>query len=167
MHLQSSLKQIMINSRREWAETKDYYTPSKKWGEHPEYGFELKSPYSEEEVIPIKDVIPADLYWYLTNISRETNVSSYPTTFKIKPISEKIRNKPAPLTKDMNCIREDEVDIGGLMMKIATKGCAFFDAIYIGRDDQFGSVWSYLDDNVWVKSSSTFLEYILDRNSHK
>lgn len=150
------LKTKMMTKRREFAETYDYYILKRKWGDHEEYGYELKAPYSEDEVAPIKDVIPADLYWYLTNISRETNVSYYPTTFEIRPCS----SKPGVLTKDLTYIHNDEVDISGLMLKISTKGCAFFDAIYIGKDEQYGSVWSYLDDDAWIKSASTFIEYI-------
>ena len=164
MQFSGNLRQAIADKKREWAETKDYYTPSRKWGEHEEYGFELKSPYSEYEVAPIKDVIPVDLYWYLINISRETHVSAYPTVFEIKPVPPEIREKSASLDKDVTYIRSDEVDIDRLMMKVANSGCAFFDAIYIGRDDQFGSVWSYMDDDAWVKTSSTFLEYVLHTN---
>jgi len=164
MQFANNLRQTISDRKREWAETKDYYTPSKKWGEHEEYGFELKSPYSAEEVAPIRDAIPVDLYWYLVNISRETNVSAYPTVFKIESVLEEVKGKSASLSKDANYVIDEDGDIGELMLRVSNRGCAFFDAVYIGRDDQFGSVWSYMDDDKWIKLSSTFLEYVLDKN---
>jgi hypothetical protein len=72
-----TLKQKIIEQRINFANT--------KFGKHYNSGAEVKSPYTQEEVNIIQQqnnvIIPKDLEYYLTNISREIFCNSYPYTF--------------------------------------------------------------------------------------
>jgi hypothetical protein len=147
-------------------------------GDNTRYGFDLKPPYSKEEIEshydPAHIQVPDDLIWYLTNISREILAGSYPTVFSLDCLSalkrisrEDYERLRIPDNLNYICYGEWGVDTstansdndndrkwgsrapGIFMARVADDGCAFFDAIYLGGGAHHGTIWCYGDDDCW------------------
>lgn len=162
------VKAYYSHLKRKWSQKDSYYKPSRKLGE--EYGYELKEPYTLEEVEEYERTmgytLPAPLKEYLTLVSCELFVSYYPYVFNLE------KDKANILCDNIFFLKEGEkisIDFEGAcenndcwcddgMECIGEDGCSFDDFIVV-NGPQKGSVWNSDGDNLYKKYEN-FIEYI-------
>jgi hypothetical protein len=161
------IREYYSHKKMEWAKTKSYYGDrNKDWGmetrseTNETYSYELKPPYTKVEVANFEKtaniVLPRELVYYLTNISRELFLGSYPRIFNIKLTEEQIGTFEVPLDKDMWCYGDcpvhgsyDELPDDGCecddptdgVVKIADSGCTDVDYLVV-KGNHYGTIWS-------------------------
>lgn len=185
------IRDFYREKKQRWAKGKSYYT--NKDGEHPEWGtlsvcggdepagYELKPPYSAQEVEDYESrcqiVLPADLKTYLTEVSRELHVTSYPLVFSLRgdgPIGE----FKVPEDKKMwdfgdclihghwtvceaageDCDETTEVTDGTVV--IGEGGCTDVDWMVV-KGTHYGSVWRVGNGgDALFHDCNTFWDYI-------
>jgi hypothetical protein len=136
------------NKKKEFANRKTYYSDGKLWGDT--YGFDLSEPYSVEEVetfeISNKLQLDPNFKKYLTEISKELFVYSYPIIFKLLGTS---------LFNDDNTNNCDD-----LYVIIGDGGCSFSDVMYV-KGNKTGTIWSDDSDSM-IQTHDNFKEYITE-----
>lgn len=169
--------------KREWAIKKTYYSGHSDWGSvkmpgtDETYGYELKPPYSEEEIVAYQQTcnikLPRELEQYLTTVSRELFLGLYPMIFSI---NRKVPygNFRVPVGKSMwmygDCIEHqgnEDCDCrdptsDGLVL-IAQNGCTDQDYLIV-KGNHLNTIWSKCDGGDSMATHyrfKTFLEYLI------
>lgn len=140
---------------------------------------ELSPPFSLDEVEVFERKmgiqLPKDFKTYITKISSEIFVSSYPRQISLWLENDGVR-KPCLIPKDTELIDEGYVcghaddkwkdctdecpTIWDGMMAVGDGGCAFADYIVVDKNSShYGEVWWSTGDKV-SKQKDTFMEYI-------
>jgi hypothetical protein len=156
-----------------WAKGKSYYQGHPEWGtqrlfgsEEPA-GYELKAPYTVEEVECYEETLdvklPTDLKTYLTDVSRELFVAYYPMVFSLHasgPLPNEFKlpeeksywwyddclvhgaypQLPEPHNEDNDYGSCDCEDWTGGMVRVGEGGCTDTDLLVI-KGTQVGTVW--------------------------
>jgi hypothetical protein len=179
----TNTKDFFKNKKYTWANKLDINKVI-VWGER--YGYDLAEPFvvydsgnkiSEDEDIDkhLTDkniTIPNSLYAYLTIVSRELFVGSYPMIFSLNSLPNKFQIDDA-----MNIIwpeenygfyEFDESDdnynnyqmFRNVLVQIGENGCVFDDMIYLGNDDKFGTIWHCMGEGYWKLIHNNFENYI-------
>jgi hypothetical protein len=188
-----------------WQLVKEYYTErkikaSKKYiltyKEHIKndeliYKEYLQPPYSSEEIDKVLQekgiTIPDSLYKYLTLVSREMIVSSYPILFNLKYLPTKLEQEKVNLIYDMYNLYEDdyddenyiprytsfdnnhhinEDDLNIVMTVLGDGGCSSYDYLYLGDGIYYGSVWNRVSDECLMKIENSFDNYIKTKENY-
>jgi len=157
-----------------WAKGKSYYQGHPEWGTEKIFGsdepagYELKAPYTVEEVECYEETLgvklPADLKTYLTEVSRELFVASYPMIFSLHASGPLKNEFKLPEEKSYwcydNCLihgaypqlpepHHEDNDYGscdceenwtGGMERVGEGGCTDTDLLVI-KGTQVGTVW--------------------------
>jgi hypothetical protein len=178
-----------------WAKGKSYYQGNPEWGTQKMFGsnepsgFYLKPAYTDEEIKKYEETLkinlPEDLRLYLTLVSRELQVTSYPIVFSLsttlpwegpgfmvpegKTIWDfdsclehgKYPQFPAPHTKENNygsC--ECDADPTDGRVTVGEGGCTDTDTLVI-KGLHLGSVWRVgCGGDTLFKSYDNFWDYI-------
>lgn len=156
------IEKYYSGKKKEWASSKSYYKDHPEWGsmnmssDKCKYGYELKPCYTEEEVNKFQRVtnieLPQELIYYLTHISRELFLGSYPIIFDIA-ISEPLGNFNVPIDKEMwyyrDCVEHGSYpqspecnckDPTNGIMLIADGGCTDIDYLVV-KGNHCGEIW--------------------------
>jgi hypothetical protein len=179
----NEVRDFYRKKKMDWAKKTSYYTD--KNGGHPEWGtlsgddepagYDLKPPYTLEEVDALEQsqgiTLPVDLKTYLTTVSRELFVTSYPMVFSLRATIEGEFNVPAEkrywdfgnclLHPNDDCTCVKDMTTGGTL-EIGDGGCTDTDLIVLkGATHYYGSVWRVGGDSVY-HSYPTFWEYVYE-----
>jgi len=134
------IRKFYSNKKTKFANNQSYYHNKQLWGEI--YGFELKDPYTENDVNAFEKMngilLDNNLKMYLTKISREIFVSDYPCEF------------------DFDVVYDDD----GQYITIGEDGCSFGYVMYVTEKNK-GKIYSYDDENKYFKYN-TFKEFIME-----
>lgn len=174
-------KKVFANSinytKYSWTKGPDGKTVTERSGEPygERYGYTLKEPYSLEKVEEFEKfhniILDSDLKDYLTKISREIYVYSYPEVFCLTLTDIGTCQIPEDTTfiescienHNENCSKDCDEDDCWLsmtdgMIDIGEGGCSFSHAIVLKGNHQ-GTTW-YCDGDYVNKNGNSFREYI-------
>lgn len=134
---------------------------NKKIGDY--YGYEMKEPYTKDEVDKWNIKLPADLYTYLTEISREIFFYSYPYVFTPYMYYSESDEVDETDPKDIQ-----NAELGRKMAKIGEGGCTFSNGI----NTETGEVYYLCGDDDYMflnglKIANSFTDYVNDKISPK
>jgi hypothetical protein len=164
------IKELLNNKKRKWSQIMESVTPM--WVE--KFGTTIKPPLlltDIEQICNEKQILlPEDLLYYLSQISREFFVNMYPVEFDLTnlPTIEDVNNFEIPESIIyLNNSKIDSVKLNKVMLKVGDD-YENFSTIYIGKGSQFGSIWYYInDDNIWIrKNDNIMLEVIKELNNN-
>lgn len=152
------IRKYYEEKKRKFANGYTYYVPKTKWGD--KYGYELKPPYTPEEVNSWRKILPNDFYTYLTKISREVFVDVYPYVIT-KESFEEIYDDVVIDENDLKEIEDEKIRLK--CVKVGEGGCTFYNfmnietgrVFYVCGDDDH----QYLNA---LKIANTFSNYVIE-----
>lgn len=177
INTESDIWNEILSFYKEKKETYIKNTPPNPKGDR--YGFTLDDPLSLDDVEVFERrmgiQLPKDFKTYITKVSSEIFVSSYPLVISLWLEDEELP-KPCLIPKDTEMIYEGNVcghaddnwkdctddcpTIWDGMMSIGDGGCSFSDYIVVDKNSShYGEVWWSTGDYV-SKQKDSFMEYI-------
>lgn len=175
------MKEFYENRKRKWYEnriTSSLYCEASKERFKKEDSPSLLSPYSEEELEKVKDMISDFFYLYLSKISREMIVSSHPVTIDLDEIVSAYNAEPFNTENEnssfipyfLGCPNGDgddcDDDCEGCrcfeenIIQVGEGGCAF-DNVMVMNGNRAGTVWSSDGDRGYFTEANSIQEYLM------
>ena len=174
------LRKKLVAKRDAWANSKCYYHNHPTWGSVSSYGFDLKATYAEKDfaaagVETMKDEHP-ELFSYLTTVSREIFVASYPHVFSLGEYASTMKDTSQectiPVGETMSVdVHWEEYMISDTgddcpywddgMVRVGEGGCQDWEGLVL-KGNHRGSVWScYSNDDGYASlRAASFEDYV-------